>query len=89
VVDDNRDTADSLATMLRLLGHDLHTAHDGLEAVQAAATFRPDMVLLDVGLPRLNGCEAAQNIRQQPWREGYEGRRRTSGGPPSRGSITT
>jgi CheY-like chemotaxis protein len=62
VVDDNRDTADSLALMLRLLGHDLHTAHDGLEAVQAAATFRPDVVLLDIGPPKLNGYEAARSL---------------------------
>jgi PAS domain S-box-containing protein len=70
VVDDNRDTADSLAVLLRLLGHDLHTAHDGLEAVQAAATFRPDVVLLDIGLPKMSGYEAARSIRRQPWGEG-------------------
>jgi PAS domain S-box-containing protein len=67
VVDDNRDTADSLALMLRLMGHDIEMAHDGLEAVQAAATFLPDVVLLDIGLPKMNGYEAAQNIRQQSW----------------------
>jgi CheY-like chemotaxis protein len=49
-----------------LKGHDVHTAHDGLEAVQAAATFRPEVVLLDIGMPRMNG-EAARQIRQQPW----------------------
>jgi PAS domain S-box-containing protein len=67
VVDDNRDAADSLAMMLRLLGHDIQTAHDGLEAVQAAASFRPEIVLLDIGLPKLNGYEAARHIRAQPW----------------------
>jgi CheY-like chemotaxis protein len=67
VVDDNRDAADSLAMMLRLKGHDIQTAHDGLEAVQAAATFRPEVVLLDIGLPRMNGYEAARHIREQPW----------------------
>lgn len=67
VVDDNRDTADSLSMMLRLMGHDLRTAYDGLEAVQAAATFRPHVVLLDIGLPKMNGYEAARSIRGQPW----------------------
>jgi PAS domain S-box-containing protein len=70
VVDDNRDTADSLAIMLRLAGHDIHTAYDGLEGLQAAATFRPDVVLLDIGLPRMNGYEAARHIREQPWGKG-------------------
>jgi signal transduction histidine kinase/CheY-like chemotaxis protein len=66
VVDDNRDTAVSLAMLLRLQGHEVQTAHDGLEAVGAAARFHPEVVLLDIGLPRLNGYEAAQRIRQQP-----------------------
>lgn len=67
VVDDLRDSADSLAMLLRLAGHVVHTAHDGLEAVEAAAEFRPEVVLLDIGLPKLNGYEAAQRIREQPW----------------------
>lgn len=67
VVDDNRDAADSLAMMLRLLGHDIQTAHDGAEAVQTAATFRPDVALLDIGMPKMNGYEAARHIREQPW----------------------
>jgi PAS domain S-box-containing protein len=67
VADDLHDSADSLSMMLRLAGHDIQTAHNGLEAVQAAATFRPDVVLLDIGMPRMNGYEAAQHIRQQPW----------------------
>jgi PAS domain S-box-containing protein len=66
VVDDNRDAADSLAMTLRLAGHELHTAYDGPEAVEAAAQFRPDIVLLDIGLPRLNGYEVAHRIREQP-----------------------
>jgi CheY-like chemotaxis protein len=66
VVDDGRDAADSLARMLRMMGHETHTAYDGLEAVQAAGRFRPDVVLLDIGLPRLNGYEAARQIRHQP-----------------------
>jgi signal transduction histidine kinase/CheY-like chemotaxis protein len=67
VVDDNRDGAESLAEMLRLLGHEPHTAHDGLEAVEAAGRLRPDLVLMDVGMPRLNGLDATGRIRAQPW----------------------
>lgn len=67
VVDDNRDAADSLAMILQLKGHEIQTAYDGVEAVQAAATFRPDVVLLDIGMPRMNGYEAAQHIQEQSW----------------------
>jgi PAS domain S-box-containing protein len=67
VVDDLRDSADSLAMMLRLLGHDIRTAYDGLEAVQTAEAFHPDVVLLDIGLPKLNGYETARRIRDEPW----------------------
>ncbi len=65
VVDDNRDSADSLAMLLRIMGNEVHTAHDGLEAVGAAGVFRPDVVLLDIGLPKLNGYEAGRRIREQ------------------------
>jgi CheY-like chemotaxis protein len=67
IVDDNRDSADSFAMLLRLSGHDVHLAYDGLEAVEAAESTNPDLVLLDIGLPRLNGYEAARKIRAQPW----------------------
>jgi signal transduction histidine kinase/CheY-like chemotaxis protein len=67
VVDDLRDAADSMATMLRMMGHDTRTAYDGLEAVQTAAAFRPQVVLLDIGLPKMNGYEAARRIRSEPW----------------------
>jgi PAS domain S-box-containing protein len=67
VVDDNRDSAESLATMLQLMGHDVCTAHDGLEALQAGAAFLPQVVLLDIGMPKMNGYDAARHIRQQPW----------------------
>jgi PAS domain S-box-containing protein len=67
VVDDNVDAAMSLAMMLKLMGNEAKTAHDGLEAMEVAATYRPDLILLDIGMPRLNGYETAQRIREQPW----------------------
>ena len=67
VVDDNWDSATSLAMLLKLAGNETHTAYDGLEAVEAATTFRPDVVLLDLGLPKLSGYEVARKIREQPW----------------------
>jgi PAS domain S-box-containing protein len=67
VVDDNRDSAISMAMMLKLTGNEVRTAHDGIEAVEVAAEFRPQVILMDVGMPRLNGYEATHRIRQQPW----------------------
>jgi signal transduction histidine kinase/DNA-binding response OmpR family regulator len=66
IVDDMPDTADSLALLLSTAGHDTRTAHDGAEAVKAAAAFRPHVVLLDIGLPRMNGYDVARAIRGQP-----------------------
>jgi len=72
VVDDNRDAAEALAMMLRIQGHDVRTAFDGLEGVAAAAAFRPEAILLDLGMPKLDGCAAARRIRAEPWgREPY------------------
>jgi signal transduction histidine kinase len=65
VVDDNRDSATSLSMMLSLMGNETRTAHDGLEAVEAAAAFRTDVILLDIGLPKLNGYDACRRIREQ------------------------
>ncbi|MBX9623456.1 MAG: PAS domain-containing protein [Gemmataceae bacterium] len=70
VVDDNRDSAESMAEMLRLLGNEVETAHDGLEAVAAAGRVRPDLVLMDVGMPKLNGLDATRRIRGEPWGAG-------------------
>ncbi len=70
VVDDNRDAAASLGMLLRIMGQDVRTGHDGLEAVRLAEEFRPEVVLLDIGLPGLSGHEAAQRIRQEPWGRG-------------------
>jgi len=67
VVDDNPDSALSMAMMLSMMGHDTRTAHDGEEALTTAEAFRPRVVLLDIGLPKLNGYEVAQRIREQDW----------------------
>ena len=70
VVDDNLDSAESMAMMLQLSGHDVAMAHDGLEAVKLAQEFQPDVALLDLGMPKLDGYEAARAIRRQPWGQG-------------------
>jgi two-component system, chemotaxis family, CheB/CheR fusion protein len=70
IVDDNRDSVDMLATLLKLTGHETFTAHDGLSAVDAATLLDPDVILLDIGLPELNGYEVARRIRGQQ-REGH------------------
>lgn len=67
VVDDNRDGASSLAMLLTVMGHDTRIAHDGLEGVELAGAFRPDLIVLDIGLPKLNGLDACRRIREQPW----------------------
>jgi len=66
IVDDNRDAAISLAVLLQSLGHETCTAHTGPEGFKAARTLLPDVVLLDIGLPGLNGYEVARQIRQEP-----------------------
>jgi signal transduction histidine kinase/CheY-like chemotaxis protein len=67
VVDDNRDGAESLAAVLQLMGNEVATAHDGVEAVERAEAFRPEVILMDIGMPRLNGLEATARIRARPW----------------------
>jgi len=67
VVEDNRDSADSLAMLLNLSGHATEVAYDGLAALDAAERFRPDVILLDIGLPKLNGLETCRQIRERPW----------------------
>jgi DNA-binding response OmpR family regulator len=65
IVDDNRDSADSLVMLLRLMGNDTRTAYDGQQGVDIAGEFRPDVILLDIGLPKVNGYEACRRIREQ------------------------
>jgi len=67
VVDDNPDVVESLALFLQVTGHEVETAHDGLEAVESAERYRPDLVLLDLGMPRLDGYAACRSIRGYPW----------------------
>jgi PAS domain S-box-containing protein len=67
IADDNQDSAESLSLILELSGYETWIAHDGLEAVQTATTYRPDVALLDIGMPKINGYEAARRIREQPW----------------------
>jgi PAS domain S-box-containing protein len=66
VVDDNRDNADSLSMMLKMMGNETQTAYDGEEAVAVAVEFLPNVVLLDIGLPKLTGYEVCRRIREQP-----------------------
>jgi CheY-like chemotaxis protein len=67
VVDDNEDAAESLAMLLGLNGNETHLAHDGEAALAAAERYRPDLILLDIGMPRMNGHEVCRRLRTQPW----------------------
>jgi len=67
VVDDNQDSATSLAAMFEMLDHDARAVFDGVAAMETAASFRPDVVLLDIGLPKMNGLAVARKIREQSW----------------------
>jgi signal transduction histidine kinase/ActR/RegA family two-component response regulator len=67
VADDNYDAAQSLALMLSMDGHEVRTAGDGLEALREAEEFRPQLVVLDIGMPKLDGYETARRLRERPW----------------------
>jgi CheY-like chemotaxis protein len=69
IADDNRDAATTLARMLERLGYETVSAHDGLQAFELADAFRPDVMLLDLGMPKASGLEVARRIRLQPWGE--------------------
>jgi PAS domain S-box-containing protein len=67
IVDDLKDNADTLARLLQMMGHEVHTAYDGEDAILAAEKFQPQVVLLDIGMPKLNGYDVCRRIRKQPW----------------------
>jgi two-component system, chemotaxis family, CheB/CheR fusion protein len=67
IVDDNRDAADSLALLLQLDGHDVQVAYEGEAALQACAARAPDIALLDIGMPKIDGYELARRMRAQSW----------------------
>ncbi|HYQ99144.1 MAG TPA: response regulator, partial [Casimicrobiaceae bacterium] len=66
IVDDNRDAVDSLAELLRMFGYDVETAYDGRTAVDAASRFRPEIAVLDIGMPQVDGYATARALRGQP-----------------------
>lgn len=70
IADDNRDSVESLGMLLRTSGYQVYLAHDGTEAVDVATAMQPDVVILDIGMPKLNGYDAAQRIREQSWATG-------------------
>jgi CheY-like chemotaxis protein len=70
IADDNADAAESLGMLLQLEGHVVHIASDGLAALALAEQLRPQVAVLDVGMPGLNGHELAQRLRQEPWGQG-------------------
>lgn len=67
IADDNADVLVTTEALLKLMGFEVATAHDGHRAVELAASFQPDMVLLDIGMPGMDGFEACRRILQQPW----------------------
>jgi CheY-like chemotaxis protein len=67
IVDDVKDNADSLAALLKTLGHDVHVVYGGAAAIQVASKLRPDAVLLDIGMPDIDGLEVCTYLRRQPW----------------------
>jgi CheY-like chemotaxis protein len=70
VADDNEDSAETLALLLQALGNEVRAVHDGQRAVEEAEAFRPDVALLDIGMPVIDGYEAARLIRAKPWGRG-------------------
>ncbi len=67
VIDDNRDAADSITALLQVAGHQVRVAYDALDALDQAPAFAPEVVLLDLGMPKLDGFETARRIRQERW----------------------
>jgi PAS domain S-box-containing protein len=69
IADDNQDAVASMAELLELLGNEVHVAHDGAEAVETAERLRPDLILMDIGMPRVDGLTAVRQLRTQAWAE--------------------
>jgi len=70
VVDDNVDSADSLAILLRMVGYEVEIAYDGPETLDTGRSFRPDVILLDIGLPGMDGYEVVRELKKMPEMEG-------------------
>ena len=70
VVDDDVDAADSLGMLLDMMGHQIHVAYDGRSAIDATRTFRPEVILLDIGMPGMDGHDTCRQLRQLPWAQG-------------------
>ena len=67
VADDDQDSAESLAMLFQLMGHDVRSAQSGLAAISVAEEFLPELIFLDIGMPGLDGYEVCRRIRQQAW----------------------
>jgi CheY-like chemotaxis protein len=67
VADDNNDAVEALALQLQLAGHDVRTANDGMEALEVGEAFQPQVVLLDLGMPRMDGYETGRQMRRRSW----------------------
>jgi len=67
IADDNLDAAEVLSSLLGVLGHDVRVAHDGAEALRVGRAFEPEVILLDLGMPVMDGLETARRMRQEPW----------------------
>ena len=95
VVDDNVDSAQSLAMMLEINGHTTHVAYDGLEAIEVAGAMQPEIVLMDIGMPRLNGYEPAggsgpsRGGARSSWSRSPAGARPTTACAPRKPASTT
>ena len=66
VVDDNRDSANTLAMLLKISGYETKTAGDGASAIESTAEFKPEIILLDIGLPDMSGYDVCKKLREQP-----------------------
>ena len=84
VVDDNSDSATTLGKMLEMMGSEVRLAHDGLQAVDVASSFQPEIIFMDLGMPNLNGYDATRRIRTMPWGRSIDDRALTRSGAAGR-----